>query len=69
MVPFLHDFKGEMYGYICREFSRVQEASLLWSLLVNILDARADSGFYRVLLKLLGMCVAPGCQGYSVLLA
>ena len=36
---------------------------------VNILDGKADSGFYRVLLKLLVMCVAIGCQGYSVLLA
>ncbi len=34
------------------EFARVWEASLQWSLQVNILEVRADSGFYRVLLKL-----------------
>ncbi len=36
---------------------------------LNILEVRANSGIYRVLLKLLGICVAAGCQGYSVLLA
>ncbi len=36
---------------------------------VNILEARADSRFYRVLLKLLVMGAATGSQWYSVFLA
>ena len=51
------------------EFPRVREASQLWSVQVNILEVRADSGFYRVLRKLLVMHTAASCQGYSVLLA
>ena len=51
------------------EFARVQEASRWWSVWLNILEARADSRFYRVLLKLSGMQAASGSQGYSVLLA
>ena len=39
------------------------------SVQVNILEASAVSGFYRVLLKLLVMHIATGSQGYSVLLA
>ncbi len=35
------------------ESARVREASLLWSVSENILEVRADSRFYRVLLKLL----------------
>ncbi len=34
------------------EFARAREASRQWSVLLNILEARAHSGFYRVLLKL-----------------
>ncbi len=45
------------------EFAREQEASGWWSVLINILESRANSGFYRVLLKLLGMCTATGYQG------
>ncbi len=51
------------------EFARVWKASWWWSVLVNILEARANSRFYRVLLKLLVMCVATGSWGHSVLLA
>ncbi len=47
----------------------VWEASQLWFVCLNILEARADSRFYRVLLKLLGMPTATGSQGYSVLIA
>ena len=36
------------------EFERVQEVSLQWSMQVNILQARSDSRFYRVLLKAVG---------------
>ena len=44
--------KAETHGSWSRvEFARVWEASLLWS--VIILEVRADSGFYRVLLKVL----------------
>ena len=36
--------------------SQGQEASWLWSMCLNILEVRADSGFYRVLLKLGQVC-------------
>ena len=34
----------------------VREASLSWSVQLNILEARADRGFYRGLLKLGQVC-------------
>ena len=49
------------YGFV-----RVWEVSLLWSVQVNILEARADSGFYRVLVKQFGMCAVISSQGSSV---
>ena len=36
---------------------------------LNILEARANSRFYRGLLKLKGMHSATGSQGYTILLA
>ena len=35
----------------------------------NMVEARADSRFYRVLLKMYGMPTTTGSQGYAVLLA
>ncbi len=51
------------------EFARVWVARLQWSVQENILAARANSGFYRVLLKQLVMDAAISSQQYSVLLA
>ncbi len=41
------------------EFVRVQEASRWWSVYLYILEARADSRFYRVLPKLGQVCEFP----------
>ncbi len=46
----------------------VRDDSGLYRVQLN-LEARANSRFYRFLLKLLEMHVATGCEGYSVLLA
>ena len=40
------------------QFARVQEASQCWSVYLNILEARANSGFYKGLLKLQGTYLA-----------
>ncbi len=53
---------------VCVQFARVREA-LVVVCVGNILEARADSRFYRVLLKLLVVSTATGSQGHSVLLA
>ena len=49
------------------EFARVQEASQFWSGYLKILEVGADSGFYRGLVKLQGICLSTGNKGYSVL--
>ncbi len=51
------------------EFTRVQEDSWQWSVYLNILEVRADSGFYRGLLKLQCIHSATSSWGYTVLQA
>ncbi len=63
-----NDFPPELTwtGLQCR-VAWEREASWWWSVSLNILEVRAKSGFYRVLLKLWGMRAATSSQAYSVL--
>ena len=56
------EFASDGFG-VNVEFIRVQEASWSCSVQLNILEASADSMFYRVLLKLLGMDAATAVRG------